>query len=192
MLVLGPQIASLLFGYGHSSPSAIMLLGAVVATFGVALVPFTGYTILQRGFYALQDTKTPALITAAVTVVGVAGCLASTWVLPRADIVIGIPLAYALAYTVGLVADVVILRRRLGRIDGHRLLRTHAQVAVAAGLAGSIGAVSAYALSPSTGSALLTLFVAGGVGALAYVAVARLVRLTELRQLAAVALAGVR
>jgi len=54
-------------------------------------------------------------------VVGVAGCLAATWLLPRAGIVIGIPLAYAAAYTAGLIAAAV-LRRRLDRIDGHRLL----------------------------------------------------------------------
>ena len=62
-----------------------------------------------------------------------AGCLAATWLLPRPDIVIGLPLAYAGAYTAGLIAAAAILRRRLGRIDGHRLLRTHARVAVAAG-----------------------------------------------------------
>ncbi|AYF26759.1 murein biosynthesis integral membrane protein MurJ [Micromonospora tulbaghiae] len=196
MLVLGPQIATVLFAYGRSSPSAITLLGAVVATFGVALVPFTGYMILQRGFYALQDTKTPALITAAVTVVGVAGCLAATWLLPRADIVVGIPLAYAAAYTTGLIAAAAILRRRLGRIDGNRLLRTHVRVAVAAGVAGSCAAATTSALTPQVGSgvnaALLMLSVAGVVGTATYVAVARLVRLTELQQLVATALAGIR
>lgn len=196
MLVLGPQIATLLFAYGRSSPPAIALLGAVVAAFGVALVPFTGYMILQRGFYALQDTMTPALITTGVTVVGVAGCLAATWLLPRADIVVGIPLAYAGAYTAGLIAAAAILRRRLGRIDGHRLLRTHARVAVAAGIAGSCGAVTAYALTPLIDSgfsaALITLSAAGVVGTAVYVAVARLVRLTELQQLVATTLAGIR
>ena len=196
MLVLGPQIATLLFAYGRSTPSAIALLGTVVTAFGVALVPFTGYMILQRGFYALQDTKTPALITTGVTVVGVAGCLAATWLLPRADIVVGIPLAYAAAYTAGLIAAAAILRRRLGRIDGHRLLRTHARVAVAAGIAGSCGAVTAYALAPLTGSglgpALITFAAAGVVGTAVYVAIARLVRLTELQQLVATTLAGIR
>jgi putative peptidoglycan lipid II flippase len=192
MLVLGPQIATLLFAYGRSTPSAIALLGAVVAAFGVALVPFTGYMILQRGFYALQDTKTPALITTGVTVVGVAGCLAATRLLPRADIVVGIPLAFAAAYLVGLIAAAAILRRRLGRIDGHRLLRTHARVATAAGIAGGC----AYTLTPLIDSdhpgALLTLAAAGVIGTAVYVAVARLVRLTELRQLVATALGGIR
>ncbi|GAA2590010.1 murein biosynthesis integral membrane protein MurJ [Winogradskya consettensis] len=191
MLVLGPQIATLMYAHGRSSAPAIALLGAVVAAFGVALVPFTGYMILQRGFYALQDTRTPALITAAVSAVGVAGCLTATWLLPRADIVIAIPLAYAAAYTVGLLAAAITLRRRLGRIDGHRLLRTHARVAIAAGTAGLIAAFAAHFLTPVV-NPLITFAAAGLAGAVAYVAVAQLVRLTELRQLATTALSGVR
>ncbi|MFB9320897.1 murein biosynthesis integral membrane protein MurJ [Cryptosporangium minutisporangium] len=196
MLVLGPQIATLLFAHGRSSSSAIALLGAVVAAFGVALLPFTGYMILQRGFYALQDTRTPALIATGVTVIGVAGCLVATWLLPRATIVVGIPLAYAAAYTVGFLAAAAILRRRLGRIDGHRLLHTHARVAVAAGIAVSCGAVTAFALTPmiDTGysAALVTLTAAGVVSTAVYVAVAHLLRLAEIRQLVAAGLAGIR
>jgi len=196
MLVLGPQIATLLFAHGRSSPPAIALLGAVLTAFGAVLVPFTGYMILQRGFYALQDTRTPALITVGVTAVGAAGCLAATWLLPRAEIVVGIPLAYALAYTAGLIAAAVVLRRRLGRIDGRRLIRTHARVAVAAGIAGGCGAATAYAvgrvIDSDWSSALLTVSAAGAVGAGVYVAVARLVRLSELPQLVATAAAGFR
>lgn len=129
-------------------------------------------------------------------VIGVAGCLTATWLLPRADIVMGIPLAYAAAYTAGLIAAAAILRHRLGRIDGHRLVRTHAQVAIATGIAGCCGAVTVYALAPIVGSglsaALITLTAAGIAGSTVYVVVARLLRLTELRQLVAAALAGVR
>ena len=194
MLVLGPQIATVLFAHGRSTPSAITLLGAVVTAYGVALVPFTGYTILQRGFYALQDTRTAALITTGVTVVGVAGCLTAAWVLPREDIVVGIPLAYAAAYTAGLLTAAVVLRRRLGRIDGHRLLHTHARVALAAGVAAGSGAATGYAAGAVAGdgwsAALLTLIAASVVGGAVYVLVARLMRLTELRQLMAAGLRG--
>lgn len=188
MLVLGPQIAPLLFGHGRSTAAAAVLLGRVVAAFGVALVPFTGYMILQRGLYALQDTRTAALITTGVTAVGVAGCVGAAWLLPPAVVVVGIPVAYAVAYTVGLIASAAVLRRRLGRIDGWRLLRTHARVAVATGAGGGCAAVTAYALGSGLPAALITA-VAGGV---VYVAAARLVHLTELRQIVTTAVAGLR
>lgn len=152
-------------------------IAAVVATFGVALVPLTGYMTLQR----VQDTKTPALITTGVTVIGVAGCLATTWLLPRADIVVGIPLAKAAAYTAGSLAA-AILRRRLWRIDGHRQLRTHARVAVAAGVAGSW---RCHHVCPDAPDRFwlqrgATLTAAGVRGAAVFAAAARLVRRTEL------------
>ncbi|SNY45938.1 murein biosynthesis integral membrane protein MurJ [Paractinoplanes atraurantiacus] len=172
MLVLGPQIATLLFAHGNSSPSAVTRLGLVVAAFGVALVPFTAYAILQRGFYALQDTRTPALITTGVTAVGVPGCLVAGWTLPSAQVVVAVPLAYAVAYTTGLIASAIVLRRRLGRLDGHRLLRTHAKVAVATGAAGVVTAL----LSDSLPVALIS-------AAVLFLAIAELLHLTEIRQL---------
>jgi putative peptidoglycan lipid II flippase len=196
MIVLGGQIAILLFGHGRSAASTVSLLGLVVAAFGLALVPFTGYMILQRGFYALQDTKTPALITAGVAAVGVAGCLGAAWLLPSADIVVGIPLAYAVAYTVGLIATALVLRRRLGRIDGNRLVRTHLRILVAATVAATGAALTVQALAPVvppgwTGS-LVTIAVAGLASGLGYVAAGRVLHLTELRQLVATTVHSVR
>nr|BFE57825.1 hypothetical protein GCM10020063_023510 [Dactylosporangium thailandense] len=170
MVVLGRPVAALVFGHGRS----VTMLGVVVAAFGLALLPFAAYTILQRGFYALQDTRSPALITAAVSTVGVAGCAAATWLLPAGDIVVGVPLAYAAAYTVGLVATALVLRRRLGRIDGHRIVRTHAKVLVAASVA-AVGAALA--------GGVMTAVLAGLVGLVLYLAAAAALRLTELLQL---------
>ncbi|GAA2598098.1 hypothetical protein GCM10010399_31020 [Dactylosporangium fulvum] len=196
MVVLGQQIATLLFGHGHSAPATVSLLGLVVAVFGFALVPFTGYMILQRGFYALQDTRTPALITAGVSAIGVAGCVAAGWLLPSADIVVGVAVAYAAAYTAGLVATAVVLRRRLGRIDGHRLVRTHFHVLVAAAAGAACAALAVRALTPLvtpgwTGS-LLTLTVAAVAGFAGYVAAGRLLGLAELRQVVTTAMSGIR
>jgi putative peptidoglycan lipid II flippase len=196
MIILGPQLATLLFAHGHSVASTVGLLGAVVTAFGLALVPFTGYTILLRGFYATQDTKTPALITTGVSIVGVTGCLTAAWLLPRPQIVVAIPIAYAVAYTAGLVVAAFLLRRRLGRIDGHRLASTHARVALATAAAGAVAATFAHILAPLTSPAwtgsLLTLAAASLFGAITYVGAARSLRLTELRQLTATALAGIR
>ncbi|WP_432995245.1 murein biosynthesis integral membrane protein MurJ [Dactylosporangium sp. CA-233914] len=181
MVVLGRPIAALLFDHGHSAASTVGVLGAVVAAFGPALLPFTGYMILQRGFHALQDTRTPALITAAVSTVGVAGCAAAAWVLPAAGIVIGVPLAYTLAYTLGLLTTAVVLRRRLGRLDGRRLVRTHVRVLIATGAAAAVAALTVRAVAPAGTVAVVALAGAAGLGV--YLAAVRLLRLTELRHL---------
>jgi putative peptidoglycan lipid II flippase len=83
----------------------------------------------------------------------------------------------------GLIVSAIVLRRRLGRIDGHRLLRTHVKVGLAAGGA----AAAAWVAVPLHGPALVTLAVGGAVGAAVYLVAARLVRLTEVRQLAGIA-----
>jgi putative peptidoglycan lipid II flippase len=173
------------------------VLGLVLAAYGLTLVPFTSYLILQRGLYALQDTRTAALITAVVAGVGVAGCVAAGWLLPAEDIVIGIPIAYAAAYTSGLVLTAVVLRRRLGLIDGKRLVRTHLRVLVAT-VCGAAGAgLALWALAPAVDSsawtgALITGGVAAFAGGVGYLAAGRLLRLAELRHLLNAALPGIR
>jgi putative peptidoglycan lipid II flippase len=174
MVLLGRPIATLLFAHGRSAAPTVGLLGVVVAAFGLALVPFTGYMILQRGFYALQNTRTPALVAAGVSAVGVAGCTVAGWLLPPADIVVGVAVAYAVAYTGGFVTTAVLLRRSLGRIDGRRLVGTHLRALGAAGVAAAAALVVARTLTPGV-------LVTAAVGLLGYVAAARLLRLSELR-----------
>jgi putative peptidoglycan lipid II flippase len=181
LFVLGPALATVLFAHGRSAAATVGLLGAVAAGFGLALVPFAGYMVLLRGFYALQDTRTPALLTCGVAVVGVAGCLVATAVLPRERITVGIPVAYAVAYTAGLLTAAVVLRRRLGRIDGRRLVGVHARAGVAAVLAGAAGAAAVHYVPAGVATAL----VGAATGAVVYLAAARLLRLTELRDLVA-------
>ncbi|WP_229076816.1 murein biosynthesis integral membrane protein MurJ [Actinoplanes sp. DH11] len=188
-LLLGPDIAVVLFDHGNSSAATVRVLGLVLAAFGLTLVPFTSYMILQRGLYALQDTRTAALITALVSAVGVAGCAAAGWLLPAGDIVVGIPVAFAIAYTTGLNVTALVLRRRLGHIDGRRLIRTHVRV-LAATVTGALcaGAVLLTLDAP----ALLTLLAAVPAGAAGYLVAGRLLRLAELRHLLNLALPRLR
>ncbi|WP_189331260.1 murein biosynthesis integral membrane protein MurJ [Actinoplanes ianthinogenes] len=179
MVVLGRPIAAVLFDHGSSSAGTVRLLGTVLAGFGLALVPFSAYSILQRGFYALQDTRTPALISAGVAATGIAGCAVAGFLLPAESIVVGIPVSYAVAYALGLVATLLVLRRRFGWIDGRRLMRTHLRVSLAAA-AGAGCAVLALTLS-GTAIPLLTVVAAAGVGALGYLAAARLLHIAEVR-----------
>ncbi|WP_092557066.1 murein biosynthesis integral membrane protein MurJ [Actinoplanes derwentensis] len=196
-MLLGPQIAIVLFDHGNSDPATVRVLGLVLAAYGLTLVPFTSYMILQRGLYALQDTRTAAVITAVVAAVGVLGCAIAGWLLPAGDIVIGIPVAYAAAYLTGLNLTAIVLRRRLGYIDGKRLIRTHARVFAAVVVAVACAGLAFWGLRPVVDAsawtgALITGLVAALAGGLGYLAAGRLLRLAELRHLLNAALPGIR
>ncbi|BBH70118.1 hypothetical protein ACTI_68030 [Actinoplanes sp. OR16] len=188
-VLLGPDIAVVLFDHGNSDASTVRMLGLVLTAFGLTLVPFTSYMILQRGMYALQDTRTSALITVLVAVVGVGGCAVAGWILPERDIVIGIPVAFAVAYAVGLNTTAVVLRRRLGYLDGRRLIRTHARVLLATVTAGLCAAGVLRLIDSGALVSVIAAVLAGGAG---YLVAGRLLRLAELRHLLNIALPRVR
>ncbi|MDQ1656993.1 MAG: putative peptidoglycan lipid flippase [Cryptosporangiaceae bacterium] len=194
MVVLGPPLATVLFAHGHSSAAAVQLAGTTVAAFGVALVPFTGYMTLARGFYAMQDTRTPAVIAVFAAAIGVAGCVLAAQVLPGRQLMAGLAGAYALAYTAGLVVSALVLRRRLGRVDGRRVVTSHLRIAAAAIAAGLAVMPAARALARVTGTAwtgsAAVLVVGGLLGAALYLVLAVLLRVTEIRLVAAAVRGG--
>ena len=63
LAVTGPGVAILLFGYGAATTDQAALMGQVVSIFMIGLLPFTLFYVLLRGFYSLEDTRTPFIIT---------------------------------------------------------------------------------------------------------------------------------
>ncbi|MGV9771657.1 murein biosynthesis integral membrane protein MurJ [Streptosporangium sp. NPDC003464] len=189
LVVLGPQLTTLLFAHGNASPGAARLTGVVLAAYGLALVPFAGYQIMLRVYYALGDTRTPALISVAVSAALLVTSLVAARLYPGADMVIALAGCTAIAYALGLVIVAQLLRRRIGRIDGHRLLSSHSRMLVAAVVAGLTAAVVASGLGPAVGTgprgSLAIVCVATAVGACLYALIARLLRIGEFTALTA-------
>jgi putative peptidoglycan lipid II flippase len=99
------------------------------------------------------------------------------------------------AYTVGLIATALV-RRRLGRIDSHRLVRTHLRVLIAATVGTACAGLAVRTLAPVVMSgwigSLMTVMPAGLAGAAGYLAAGRLLRITELRQIVTATMGGIR
>lgn len=184
-VVLGVPIAVLLFAHGDFSPEAARTLGLTLAAFSIGLPAFSAYYVVLRGFYAMEDTRTPT--TNAIVLNGVNVILALTAVaLLSADIAIaGLGLAYALSYWIALVPLTWQLRSRLQRLDGALVVRTHVRVLLAsllAGLAMAVGALAARAaVGPlDTATAAAVVLAAGLVpGGLVYLAGIKIFRITE-------------
>ncbi|GAA4494910.1 hypothetical protein GCM10023191_034820 [Actinoallomurus oryzae] len=189
LITLGPRLTTVLFAHGNASPAAAHLTGLVLAAYGLALVPFAAYQIMLRVFYALGDTRTPALLSVVVSAVTAGTCLAAARLDHGPHLVVALAACSAVAYTAGLLLTAYLLRRRIGRLDGHRLLNAHVRMLVAAALAAPVAAGTAWAIGSATGTAwtasLLTVVAAAAAGGGLYALIARALRITELRTLTA-------
>jgi putative peptidoglycan lipid II flippase len=139
LMVNGASFAILLFGYGAATPQQALLMGLIVSVFMLGLLPFTLFYVLLRGFYALEDTRTPFWITVVFSAVLLALAYPLFAIAPAAGgtQVAAIALAYSLSYWIGLVLAWWLLARRLGPMQSGRtawmLTRTVIAAAVAVG-----------------------------------------------------------
>ncbi|MEN2422080.1 murein biosynthesis integral membrane protein MurJ [Streptomyces rimosus] len=187
-VAFGPEMAQLLYAHGAASAESAVPLGQMLQALGLGLIPFSAQSLLLRGFYAFEDTRTPFLLAVCVSAVNIALATACHLLLPARWAVTGMAAAYAVAYAVGLLAGAFLLRRRLeGRLDGRRLSRTYGKLTGAALAAGAVGWAAAHACAGATGDAFWSTALALAAGAatmaLLFLLLARVLRITELRSL---------
>jgi putative peptidoglycan lipid II flippase len=184
-IVLGVPIAVLLFKHGAFSLESARLLGLTLSAFAIGLPAFSAYYVLMRGFYALEDTRTPTLNALVLNGVNIVLAVAAVqWARPAAAIP-ALGLAYAIAYWVGLLTLARSLRRRLQRLDGFVVVRTYVRVTLASVLAaigmvaGSIAAQALVGRAVDLTSSLVIVACGLAAGAGAYLVGVRLFRITE-------------
>lgn len=68
MLILSQPIISVLYKSGNFSEENVKVTGVILAFYTVGLIGQSGVQIITRGFYAIQDTKTPVKV-AFITVI---------------------------------------------------------------------------------------------------------------------------
>lgn len=129
-VALGAPLAGVL--YAGTGPDGAHYIGLVLAAFAVGLPAFSAQYLALRGFYAMEDTRTPFLLQVGIATINVVLAAAVYAVLPLRWRIVGMAGAYAVTYAVGLVASTAVLRRRIGGVDGRRVVRTYARLVVAA------------------------------------------------------------
>jgi putative peptidoglycan lipid II flippase len=150
LIALGPQVGVAVFGYGNTSVHDARFIGVVLAVFALGLVPFSFFQLELRAFYAVRDTRTPAVLNIWVNVVNVAADIALYLALPDHLRVVGLAGGYAASYTVGLALMTRALRDRIGGVEGYHVTRTTVRLVVAALPAGTL----AWALATGAGALL--------------------------------------
>ncbi|MFF8828901.1 murein biosynthesis integral membrane protein MurJ [Streptomyces sp. NPDC015131] len=185
-LALGPQISALLFAHGAADAESARPLGQMLQAFGLGLIPFSAQYLLLRGFYAFEDTRTPFFMAAWIAAVNIALATACHLLLPARWAVVGMAGSCTLSYVAGLALTAALLRRRLGgHIDGSGALgRAYTKLLCAAVPAAGLGwavARGCAALGRGTWPTAAALAAGTLVTASAYLLLARLLKVEELR-----------
>ncbi len=187
ILALAPQIAIVALRHGRSTPADAHYIGYVLMAFALGLVPFAAFQLQLRAFYALRDTKTPALINIAATAVNIAADVVLYELLAPKWRVVGLALGFGASYWVALVMTSRSLGRRIGGLDSYRVIRTYVRLMIAAAIAGAIALglarLAQSLLGAGFAGSLVGLLAGTGIGLVVLVSLGRRMRIGEITQL---------
>ena len=135
LLVLRVPLVRLAFGAERFDWEATVMTGYVVAGFAVSIFAQGAAYFLARGFYALQDTKTPVLIQIFSVVVSVGLCVISILVLHLP--VWSLALSYSLATLLHAGLLLIFLYKKVGGFDLYRLIVPFVKISASSLVSGS-------------------------------------------------------
>jgi putative peptidoglycan lipid II flippase len=182
LAVLAQPIVRLLYQRGEFGPAQTEVVAAALAAFSLGLA-FNGMMLmLNRGFFSLQEPRLPTLVALGNLFLNVLLFAAlyplGTW---------SVPLAISLANIAGTGALLVLLRRRIGRIDFAQTARTLALVTVASALLAIVSYAVWWALDDALGRSfaaqVVSVTAALAAGGVAYLAACRALGVRELQAL---------
>ncbi len=182
--VLGGPLAEFLFSYGSNSPEAARYIGEVFGLFSLGLVPYMLTQLQLRVFYSFQDSRTAAFVGLLTMCASIATALIARSMLPAAQVVAGLAVAYGIANLVGTVSGWALLLRRVGSLDGWAIARslTRMHLATVPGLIFALAVMvgAGHFLHNPSAAYGLVVTVGGGGGAVAlYALCARSLRVAE-------------
>jgi putative peptidoglycan lipid II flippase len=187
--VLATPIAVTLFRYGAFTSQNARDTGLVLLVGGVALVPFAISQLFTFAFYALPDTKTPALVNIPVVALRVGVQLGLFAILTASTVAAGLMAGNAISYAAAAVIFAVLLRRRIGPLGAGRILMTFGKVIVASLGAAGVGLLVLLVLpgddSTDRVTAIVQLVLGGAAIGLTYLGLAMLLRIREISDVVA-------
>lgn len=194
LFVLGPSLTTSIL-LGKFDADSATLVGVVLAMSAFGLLPFAIVMLQMRVFYAMRDARTPTIINIGMVAAKIAVIVVAVTVFDsRVRIIEALGVGTSLSYVVGMVVGHVLLQRRLGALGFRSVGVTVLRIAVAS----AVGAVVALLVvlgaeavfdGPRV-SALTSLLLGSVLGGATMVAVAWLLRIPEIRDLAAVVCPG--
>ncbi len=155
-----------LLSFGSATRTGPALLAAGIASLALGLFPYGAFLLLARGYYALGDSRTPAIVAIGSALLGVLTMIVGSRITHGAGRVAALGIGHTTAYLTGAVVLGIGCARRTGRPIVPSLLP------VATGLGGVVATgvwLVVRAVDPSGRPATIAcLATVGGMGAAVY------------------------
>jgi putative peptidoglycan lipid II flippase len=182
LILLRKPLVALVYQHGEFTAESTDMVAWALLFYAFGLVGFSIVEIVSRAFYALHDTKTPVAVGVAAMSLNLVFSLLFSDLFQRLGWAPhgGLALANSLATYLEAFALLFLMRRRLGGLEGRRILAGFGQAALAALAMGAV--VVAWLLLAGNGSFAVSAL--GGVvaGGAIYGLGLLLLRVTEARQ----------
>jgi putative peptidoglycan lipid II flippase len=171
---------------------ATLALGNVIVALMVGLVPFSVVYMIQRAFFALEDTKSPFIFTTIQIAIHITGSLTLGALVEKQWLVVSISILTACSILVQGLVGYLMLRKRIGGMGEASFVRSLAgfvlaaipAVAVGYGLMSWLGGIAAGSFTlNSVFTAVITSALVGGAMVVCYLATLWIFRVPELREL---------
>ncbi len=186
MAVLAEPIISALYLSDKFKVEDVTRAAAALRLYSLGTFAWSAQAVLARGFYAMQNTKTPVKITTAMLALFAVLCYFVTSVFDFGYL--GLAAVTSLVATLTMFIFFVNLKKQVGSLDEMGILASAVKIALAAGLASG----AAYLLDkaillglhyehPGKAVSLLILAVAGGLSLVVYAGLCILLRVSEVR-----------
>ncbi len=187
LMIVSPGIAVLLFGYGAATPDQAQLTGLITSVFMLGLVPFTLFYVLFRGFYAVEDTRTPFIASVIMNVVALGVAIPLFYAVSGGLQVASLAFGYVCGFWATFIVAWIMLARRLGGLDSWTTVRSLLRMLIAGFIAfcvmyGTEAALTAYVTGDdpaNTLGVLIDVVVLAAVGLGVYLAAAWAMRIHE-------------
>ena len=179
MFVLRRPLIGVALQHGNFTAAAALNTSRALGGFAIGLIGFSLYLFALRGFYAHEDTRTPFVINLVENLINIV----LAWVLYDRFGVLGLGLAFAIAYLVTAVWSLQVLSYKMRGFQVGGTLRRIAPMLLAGVVMAEVMWVVARLVGGNVGlAALVRVVVAGIVGIATYLGVLMLLRVPELDQ----------
>ncbi|MER6592668.1 murein biosynthesis integral membrane protein MurJ [Micromonospora purpureochromogenes] len=185
--VLAGPISRVVFQYGAFDAENARATSTVLLVAAVGLVPFAVSQLFTFAFYALPDTRTPALVNIPVVALRVLLQVGLFVVFSPAFAAAGMMLGNAISYVAAAVVSAMLLRPRVGRIGLGGIMRTMGKVIVASLGAALVGLLVVSLLPGDPAdlgwlAAAVQLVIGGAVIGATYLGLAMVLRVGEITE----------